>query len=438
MKYFIGIDTGTTSISMTALNDSYELIESRTLNHDSFIKGEFSKNKIQDPERIKNFVFEILDEIILKHGKPSGIGFTGQMHGMLYVDKKGNSTSPLYTWQDESGNIPFKENKSSLQILKENGLNTASGYGLATHFYLQNAGKIPENAAKMSTISDYIAMKLCGNNEPVLSSDMAASWGCFDIKNREFFYEKLNSIGVKTSYFPKVIKGYGIIGQTLSGVPVISSMGDNQASVKGAFHSKNSKNLENGLLINIGTGSQVSLVTKKFFELKDSDIEIRPYDDIYLLAGSGLCGGRAYAMLENFYRSIGGRNFYEIMQKDAEEFFYTYGLEKAWKVTTSFSGTRSDPDKKGSISGISVENFCPSAFTLGVIEGILNELYIFYSKMKALTGREAEILAGSGNGLRKNSLMQKIAEKIFNMKLNIPEFSEEAAAGAALCAGEKI
>ena len=41
-------------------------------------------------------------------------------------------------------------------------------------------------------------------------------------------------------------------------------------------------------------------------------------------------------------------------------------------------------------------------------------------------------LVGSGNGIRKNVLMQKIAEIIFGMNLKIPKCEEEAAFGAAL------
>ncbi|MBN2948551.1 MAG: hypothetical protein JTJ20_15130 [Blautia sp.] len=36
---------------------------------------------------------------------------------------------------------------------------------------------------------------------------------------------------------------------------------------------------------------------------------------------------------------------------------------------------RSDPSHRGMITGISVENFHPGALTVGVISGILNELY---------------------------------------------------------------
>ncbi len=61
-----------------------------------------------------------------------------------------------------------------------------------------------------------------------------------------------------------------------------------------------------------------------------------------------------------------------------------------------------------------------------------------YEAMKALTGKEAKYLAGSGNGLRKNKLMQRIAGDIFGMEVHIPEYTEEAACGAAISAMENV
>lgn len=418
MKYYLGIDTGTTSISMAALTESRELLASRTFNHNAFITGDSPANRIQDPELIKSNVFYFLDSITSEFGQPSAIGFTGQMHGILYVNSSGEAVSPLYTWQDITGD-------DSLPLLREHGLTVSSGYGLATHFSLQRNSKI-FYYHKLCTISDYIAMRLCGKTEPVLSPDMAASWGCFDLERREFMTDKLEEVGVDVSFLPRVLKGYEVIGTTKAGVPVVCSIGDNQASLKGSV-----KDESNSLLVNVGTGSQVSFATREYVPVS-GDVELRPYGDGYVLAGAALCGGRAYAMLEKFYREIAGHECYSFMSAQAEEFLKSGG--SAWEVDTRFAGTRSDPNKRGSVQGISEDNFCPGAFTVGVIRGILGELHGFYETMTKLTGRKASVLVGSGNGMRKNPLMQRLAGEMFGMKVEIPAFTEEAACGAALCA----
>lgn len=126
---------------------------------------------------------------------------------------------------------------------------------------------------------------------------MAASWGCFDLQKQEFLYEALEQAGVDISYLPEVRKGHFLVGETRAGVPVMGSIGDNQASLFGSV-----RNLKDTVLLNVGTGSQVSLVTEKFIECSGS-VELLPlYRKQLYFVGASLCGGRAYAMLEQFYR----------------------------------------------------------------------------------------------------------------------------------------
>ncbi|MCI9390308.1 MAG: hypothetical protein HFH54_11615 [Lachnospiraceae bacterium] len=429
----MGIDIGTTSISMTLMDEETgNLTARKTIDHRSFLPGEAPDEKIQDPQRIWRFVKEGLDGSVETYGKPSSIGLTGQMHGMLYVDGGGNAVSPLYTWQDGRGGRSVEGDLSCVDILNEKAGGAAAGYGLGTHFYLQKTGQIPASAKKMVTISDYIAMRLSGNREPVMGADMAASWGCFDLEKREFFYEALEKAGVDLSYLPEIRKEHFIVGETEDGIPVTASLGDNQASVFGSVAS-----LSDTVLINVGTGSQVSVVTKRYVPCQGS-IELRPCtEDSYLLAGSSLCGGRAYAMLEQFYREVAGEqegSYYQKMCDQAQRFVDGYGVDAAWKVETTFSGTRSDPAKRGSITGIGVDNFHPGAMTVGVLTGIIRELYEQYEQMCRLTGKRAARLVGSGNGIRQNPLMQRLAEEMFGMEMKIPAYKEEAACGAALCA----
>lgn len=420
--YAMGIDIGTTSISMVMLDEENgALIARETVNHASFIDDGCPVGKAQDVGRIISIVMEKYAALVSAHGRPCCIGLTGQMHGMLYVDKDGEAVSPLYTWQDGRGNLPMADGRTYAQALREYGA-AASGYGLTTHFYMKQNGLVPANAASMATISDYLAMKLTGNKMPVLGADMAASWGCFDLKEKAF--------RMADELLPRVVKGYAIVGETPDGVPVMVSAGDNQASVIGSV-----RDMEGTVLLNIGTGSQVSLGTDRYFDCGGA-IELRPCADQYILAGSGLCGGRAYAMLEQFYREAAGSDApcYDRMLQQATAFVDQYGMDAAWEVRTTFSGTRSNPDERGSIRGIGVQNFRPGALTAGLVAGILGELNECYRGMIDMTGAPARFMVGSGNGLRKNPLMRRLAEEMFGLRLHIPAHMEEAAYGAALCA----
>lgn len=428
----MGIDLGTTTVSVIMMDaESGEILGSRTIAHHAFLKGHVPESKVQNANLLWNVVKDAASELSEAFGTPACIGLTGQMHGMLYVDSDGETVSPLYIWQDGCGNLPMEDGESYASFLRKTGGAAAAGFGLTTHFYLQKNNMISPDAAKMVTICDYVGMKLCQSKTAVVAKDMAASWGCFDLAEGKFLVDEMERLGVDTSYLPELMDTHGIMGHTPEGIPVIVSLGDNQASVLGSV-----RDLCDTVLINIGTGSQVSMGTDTYHDVSGS-IELRPcVEGTSLLVGSGLCGGRAYAMLEQFYREVSGSEdaMYGRMSAQAEDFRQKYGMDAAWKVKTTFSGTRSNPEEKGSITGIGVENFHPGALTLGVIGGILDELYEMYIEMCKVTGRKATKLVGSGNGLRKNKLVQELAEARFGMKLEIPLYQEEAAYGAALYA----
>lgn len=426
----LGIDIGTTTISVIMIDgDSGESIGTRTIAHHGFLEGHIPASKIQDPQKMLEITQTAVKELTEEFGTPDSIGLTGQMHGMLYVDENGNAVSPAYIWQDGCGNLPMEDGLTYAEYMKRAGGAAASGFGLISHFYLQKNGMIPEAAVKMSTISDYIGMKLCGRTEPVIAVDMAASWGCFDLEKGDFYREELDKLGVDLTYLPEILAKHEIMGHTESGVPVMVSLGDNQASVLGSVN-----DLCSTVLLNIGTGSQISVGTNDFVSCEGS-VELRPcVEGTKILVGCGLCGGRAYAMLEQFYREVCDTDdsLYEKMEKQAREYLAVFGKENSWKIRTTFSGTRSNPKERGSIGNIGIENFHPGAMTVGMICGILEELQEMYLAMCEKTGSKAVNLVGSGNGIRRNRLMRELAEEMYGMKMMIPACKEEAAYGAAI------
>ena len=72
-----------------------KLLARETVEHNSFLQSSKPEQKLQDPERICEIVRELLAKLQNENGSPDGIGFTGQMHGMLYVDASGKAVSPL-------------------------------------------------------------------------------------------------------------------------------------------------------------------------------------------------------------------------------------------------------------------------------------------------------------------------------------------------------
>ena len=301
----IGLDIGTTTICGVVLDgERGEVLYSKTLPNDTAAECKNRFERTQDPEKIWVRIRQILNEMSQQHPDADSIGLTGQMHGILYVDAQGEAVSPLYTWQDESGNCIQKENKTYAEVLTERtGYFAATGFGMTTYYYHQVNGIVPERAAHLCTIGDYIAMKLTGSKVPVITVSNAASLGLFNLEKGELDLEAARKAGLDTTLFPKVVKGEvqvgTVTGQTAyEGIPVGAALGDNQASVIGTV-----KVPEKTVLVNVGTGSQISVGSRKY--VPDASVELRPLtEQDYIFVGACLCGGRAYAALEQFFRQV--------------------------------------------------------------------------------------------------------------------------------------
>ena len=422
---YIGIDIGTTTICAVAADSvSGAAVESVTSENNTFMEGQ-PFERLQDPEAILRKAMGLIEHFTQKYDV-GGIGITGQMHGIVYIDGDGSSASPLYIWQDGRGDLPYKDGMTYAQyVAKSTGGKAASGYGGVTHFYNTVNDLVPAQAKTFCTIHDYLAMKLTGRLTPAVHPSDAASFGCYDIKNNRFDAEIMD-----TSFFPEVEVGKKIIGKTASGIPVSAAIGDNQASFIGSVREPDSS-----ILINVGTGSQISVMSREAVET--DNIEARPFDSgTFLSVGASLCGGRAYALIKDFFDEIitkatgqSCKGLYDVMDGMGEAAYESGGIVE---VDTRFGGTRHDTSIRGGITGIGLDNFTPGAFAAGVQQGMANELYNLYSEVKSNV--KPQRIIGSGNGIRKNKLLQRIVSEKFGLPLFIPKFNEEAAFGAALFA----
>lgn len=430
MLRLIGLDIGTTTISAVAVNgETGEILKAVTVPNDSVLHSGDTVRKMQDPNIIRDKVLALKDSLAAEFSPIAAIGVTGQMHGIVYLDRNGNAASPLYTWQDAAGGLPYQGSTYAQYLSEKTGYALASGYGLVTDYVNRDLGLVSKDAVTLCTIHDYIAMCLCGRTSPLVHSSDAASLGCFDLNAGSFDQAALETLGLDPAFLPEVTSGFTVAGHTADGIPVTVAIGDNQASVLGAVKG------DGCALVNIGTGSQVSVITHSAAAFDAG--EVRPLaDNRFMLVGAPLCGGRSYALLRDFFRQcaalFGGdtENVYAVMNEIAAQ----APSERPLKVDTRFCGTRKEPALTGSIRDISDSNFTPAALTRGFLWGMAEELYGFYEKMLPLSDMPITTLAGSGNAIRKNPVLKAYLEECFGLPLHIPAHQEEAAFGAAVFA----
>lgn len=423
----LGLDIGTTTISAVVVENG-KILKSVTENSDAFLTDCKPWEKLQDPVVIREKAVNIVEKLFEEYPEIERIGITGQMHGIVYLDKKGEPVSPLYTWQDGRGGQYLEKDITYADYLSSlTGYAVSTGYGLVTHFYNIKNHLVPEDAAVFCTIHDYMVMVLCGNTMPVTDVGDAASLGLFDVKNGCFDRDALEKAGIDSTMLPALAENV-CIGKYRNSVDVYAAIGDNQASFLGATGGKT-----DCMLVNVGTGSQFSVYTKEYMECPG--METRPFPGGgYLLVGASLCGGRAYALLEKFFRMTAqmvnhtdAESCYEAM---AELLGSNPKPDNLPEVMPLFQGTRLEPGLRGSIRNLDTENFTPLHLTWAWMQGMAKELFQMYQCYLAAGGKSVKLI-GSGNGLRRNPYLQECFTELFGQALVMSECREEAACGAA-------
>ena len=273
--------------------------------------------------------------------------------------------------------------------------------------------QVPDGAESFCTVMDYLGMILTGRKSPLVHAGNAAGLGMYDVKKGSFISEVFKKMSTGMEILPEITEELEILG-TYKGIPVCVAIGDNQASFLGPVDSA-----KDTILVNMGTGGQVSVYTEEYFSV--DGIETRPFlKGSYILAGSSLCGGRAYALLERFFRQYAEA----LGIKDTDHYEIMEGLLRSGningdrlRVDTRFAVTREKPALRGAIENIGTDNFTPAALIQGVLEGMAEELYEMYVSIENTIHIPKTKIIASGNGIRKNVFLQEIVSRRFAREL---------------------
>lgn len=433
--YYLGVDMGTTSLSVAVVDAlTNTVVTTETLRHVADLAPDVPGAHLQDATARVSQALDCIEGYVSRFGGFSGIGVTGQMHGVLYTGETGKAVSPLYTWLDKRGDNPAAKGKSYQQLLYETtGEKVPLGYGASTHFSLVQSARVPEGATSLCTLADYLVMQLCGLSRPLLGGTLAHSVGLYDVTTQRFKKEQWAELGYPELELPTVSANGKVVGQ-YRGSAVTTALGDNQAGFVGSVRA-----LESSALITLGTSGQVSCLFSEALSAPPTDLDMRPFPEGgTLLVGASLTGGKAFQLLADFlaetvYKLTGQRltNPYAPLDFDVSRVRPPY-LE----VDTRFAGSRNGVQKAGAISNISLTNFDLEHLVHGFAQGVVGELHAFWQTGFSEAGATSKIdrLVGSGNLLRSNRLVRQVVEETFGLPLLVTAYAEEAAVGAAIYA----
>ena len=99
MRYLIGVDIGTSGTKTVLFDENGNKIRSKTVEYPMYQpKNGWAE---QDPEDWYNAVYETLKDVSEGIDGICGIGLSGQMHGLVMLDKDGKVIRPSIIWCDQ-------------------------------------------------------------------------------------------------------------------------------------------------------------------------------------------------------------------------------------------------------------------------------------------------------------------------------------------------
>ncbi len=203
----------------------------------------------QDPEDWWNAVATSVRNVIAKSGVSAseikGIGLSGQMHGLVMLDKNDKVLRRSIIWCDQRTQKECDEITDIVgkeRLIKITANPALTGFTASKlRWVMNNEPEIFAKCTKVMLPKDYIRYKLTGEFATEVSD--ASGMQFMDIKNRCWSRELLDMLGIDIGLLPKMYESYEISGKVNSyasnltglcvGTPVAGGAGDQAACAVG-------------------------------------------------------------------------------------------------------------------------------------------------------------------------------------------------------------
>jgi xylulokinase len=450
MSYLIGIDVGTTA-TKTLLIESSGLVVARATNEYPMYTPHPQWAE-QDPEdwwqaAIKS-IRRVLAESHVNVSEISGIGLTGQMHGMVMLDAQGKVLRPCIMWNDQrtAAQCEWMMNTIGPQRFLELTLNPAlPGFTAPKIVWTrENEPEVYAQAAKVLLPKDYIRYRLTG----VYATEVSGASGTvlLDVSRREWSQTVLRELAIPADWMPECVESTEITGQITSqiaeitglpaGLPVVGGAGDQAASAVGTGI------VEPGLVsVTLGTSGVVFAYTDE--PVRDPEGRLHTFchavPDKWHVMGVTLSAGGSFrwfrdklGLAEKHVAALSGVDAYDIL--DAEAGNAPAGCE-GLLFLPYLTGERTpypDPNARGTFFGLTLRHD-KRHMVRAVLEGVAYSLRDCIELFRDL-GIPIQQVRAVGGGARSATWRQIMAD-VFGTELAIINVIDSTAYGAALLAG---
>ena len=450
MKYLIGIDLGTSGTKTVLFDQNGIAVSSATEEYP--LHQPQNGWAEQSPADWWNACVSTLKQVIsaskVSPGDIAGIGFSGQMHGLVMLDEKGEVIRDSIIWcdgrtADECDEITNKIGAAKLIELTANPALT--GFTAGKILWVRN--KEPENFKRCRMIllpKDYLRYKLTGKYGAEMSD--AAGMNLLDVAKRRWSDEVLKSLELDPGLLPEVKEACELAGSITAeaaaltglkeGTPVVYGGGDNAAAAIGT-----------GV---VGMGKAfVTIGTSGVIFVHADSVAIDPGGRVHtfcsavpgawtvmsctMAAGMSLQWMRNNFFLPEMKVADGlGQDVYNIMTAQAERI--PIGANRLIYLPY-LMGERSpilDPNSRGVFFGLSTIH---TRFDMlrAVMEGVVYSMRQCLDVILGMGVGFSEIYATGGGGT--SAFWRQMIADVFAVPVRTAESSEGAALGVAILAG---
>ena len=216
MAYIIGIDCGTGSTKTVLFDENGNVISSAAAEYPMYQpKNGYAE---QNPADWKNAMIETVKAVVSGSGVNKndikGIGISGQMHGLVMLDKDNNVIRNSIIWCDQRTSAEVSQMNSIIgqdKLMKITANPALTGWTAAKILWVKN--NEPENFEKCRHIllpKDYLRFILTGEYATDVSD--ASGMQLLDVPNRCWSREICSLLEIDMDMLPKVYESCQITG----------------------------------------------------------------------------------------------------------------------------------------------------------------------------------------------------------------------------------
>lgn len=237
MEYFLGIDVGTTGCKVVLIDAEGELRGKSVAEYPLYTpRPNWAE---QNPEDWWQGTLQALKKVFEVSGvnpkDVAGIGLTGQMHGSVFLDAKGEVLRPAILWCDQRTARECQEITERVGLERIMAINcnpVLPGFTAPKILWVKN--NEPEVYAKIAKVllpKDYVRFRLSGEFATDVSD--ASGTSLFDVPKRTWSQELIEALDFSPSWFPPSFESPEVTGRLRKDIASVLGMRDDVIIVAG-------------------------------------------------------------------------------------------------------------------------------------------------------------------------------------------------------------